>query len=63
VVLGAQDAEGEPLEVVRRIERGAGSAYRLNGRDCRAKDVALVFADAATARIRPLWSARAASPP
>ncbi|HWJ70974.1 MAG TPA: AAA family ATPase [Sphingobium sp.] len=40
-------ADGE-MEVVRRIERGAGSAYRANGRDVRAKDVALVFADAAT---------------
>src|SRR5690606_23229017 len=39
--------EGE-LEVVRRIERGAGSAYRANGRDVRAKDIALIFADAAT---------------
>jgi chromosome segregation protein len=39
--------DGE-LEVVRRIERGAGSAYRANGRDVRAKDVALIFADAAT---------------
>jgi len=39
--------EGE-LDVVRRIERGAGSAYRANGRDVRAKDVALIFADAAT---------------
>ncbi|WP_184157121.1 chromosome segregation protein SMC [Sphingobium lignivorans] len=39
--------EGE-LEVVRRIERGAGSAYRANGRDVRAKDVSLIFADAAT---------------
>ncbi len=40
-------ADGE-LEVMRRIERGAGSAYRANGRDVRAKDIALVFADAAT---------------
>lgn len=40
-------ADGE-LEVVRRIERGAGSAYRANGRDVRAKDIALIFADAAT---------------
>ncbi|MEJ7935879.1 AAA family ATPase [Sphingobium sp. AN558] len=40
-------ADGE-LEVTRRIERGSGSAYRANGRDVRAKDVALVFADAAT---------------
>jgi chromosome segregation protein len=41
------------LEVVRRIERGAGSAYRMNGRDVRAKDVALVFADAATGAHSP----------
>ncbi|WP_170825655.1 AAA family ATPase, partial [Sphingobium sp. Ndbn-10] len=39
--------DGE-LEVTRRIERGAGSAYRANGRDLRAKDVSLIFADAAT---------------
>jgi chromosome segregation protein len=39
--------EGE-VEVTRRIERGAGSAYRINGRDVRAKDVSLLFADAAT---------------
>ena len=30
------------------IERGAGSAYRVNGNDVRAKDVALAFADAST---------------
>jgi chromosome segregation protein len=41
------------VEVVRRIERGAGSAYRLNGRDVRAKDVALLFADAATGAHSP----------
>ena len=41
------------MEVVRRIERGAGSAYRVNGRDVRAKDVALVFADAATGAHSP----------
>ena len=45
-------ADGE-LEVTRRIERGAGSAYRANGRDVRAKDVALVFADAATGAHSP----------
>ncbi|MCB2015069.1 MAG: chromosome segregation protein SMC [Sphingobium sp.] len=44
--------EGD-LEIVRRIERGAGSAYRANGRDVRAKDVALVFADAATGAHSP----------
>jgi len=47
-VLSAVTDDGEDLEVVRRIERGAGSAYRVNGRDVRAKDVALTFADAAT---------------
>jgi chromosome segregation protein len=45
--------EGEEVEVVRRIERGAGSAYRINGRDVRAKDVALLFADAATGAHSP----------
>ena len=37
----------------RRIERGAGSAYRANGTDVRAKDVALIFADAATGAHSP----------
>lgn len=51
----ANDASefGRDIEVVRRIERGAGSAYRINGRDVRAKDVALVFADAATGAHSP----------
>src|SRR5690606_40040182 len=53
VVLHARDREGEELEVTRRIERGAGSAYRVNGRDVRAKDVSLVFADAATGAHSP----------
>src|SRR5947207_1371437 len=38
----------ETIEVARRIERGAGSAYRINGREARARDVQLLFADAAT---------------
>ncbi|QIG55036.1 AAA family ATPase [Altererythrobacter sp. BO-6] len=53
VVLQGRDDEGEELEVTRRIERGAGSAYRVNGRDVRAKDVALTFADAATGAHSP----------
>ncbi|RPF70806.1 AAA family ATPase [Aurantiacibacter spongiae] len=53
VVLHAVDDEGEPLDVTRRIERGAGSAYRVNGRDVRAKDVSLIFADAATGAHSP----------
>ncbi len=53
VVLNAFDDDGEDLDVTRRIERGAGSAYRVNGSDVRAKDVALVFADAATGAHSP----------
>ncbi|WP_420381901.1 chromosome segregation SMC family protein [Novosphingobium sp.] len=50
VVEGADAAE---TDVTRRIERGAGSVYRLNGRDVRARDIALVFADAATGAHSP----------
>ncbi|MEP0190567.1 MAG: AAA family ATPase [Erythrobacter sp.] len=53
VVLHASDDEHEELVVTRRIERGAGSAYRVNGHDVRAKDVALTFADAATGAHSP----------
>ncbi len=53
VVLSGEHEDREELEVVRRIERGAGSAYRVNGRDVRAKDVALIFADAATGAHSP----------
>jgi chromosome segregation protein len=53
VVMHARDDAGEELVVTRRIERGAGSAYRVNGRDVRAKDVALTFADAATGAHSP----------
>lgn len=53
VVLHASDEHDEELVVTRRIERGAGSAYRVNGRDVRAKDVALTFADAATGAHSP----------
>jgi chromosome segregation protein len=36
------------LEITRRIERGSGSVYRVNGKEARARDVQLLFADAAT---------------
>ena len=36
------------IEVTRRIERGEGSAYSVNGNEVRARDVQLLFADAAT---------------
>lgn len=40
--------DAEKLEVIRRIERGAGSAYTINGKDVRLRDVQLLFADAST---------------
>ena len=53
VSLLIEAVEGAEREVTRRIERGAGSAYRLDGRDVRQKDVALLFADAATGAHSP----------
>jgi chromosome segregation protein len=40
--------EYDGIEVSRRIEREAGSVYRINGRDVRQKDVQLFFADASS---------------
>jgi len=40
--------ESATIEVTRRIGRGAGSSYRINGREARAHDVQLLFADAAS---------------
>src|SRR5690348_9843150 len=40
--------EFEQLEVRRRIDRGAGSSYEVNGKEARARDVQLLFADSAT---------------
>ena len=44
----AQFNDETELEVIRRIERGSGSSYKINGRDVRARDVQLLFADLAT---------------
>ncbi|MFL5080054.1 MAG: chromosome segregation SMC family protein [Microvirga sp.] len=41
------------LDVSRRIEREEGSTYRINGREVRARDVQLLFADAATGARSP----------
>ena len=41
------------IEVVRRIDRGEGSSYRINGREVRARDVQLLFADASTGSNSP----------
>lgn len=43
----------EILEISRRIEREAGSSYRINGRDVRARDIQILFADAATGARSP----------
>ncbi len=40
--------ELDSLEITRRIERGGGSAYRINGREARARDVQTLFADLAS---------------
>ncbi len=40
--------EAEALEISRRIERGGGSVYRVNGREARARDVQTLFADLAS---------------
>ncbi len=40
--------DSEELEIARRIDRGEGSQYRINGREVRARDVQLLFADQAT---------------
>ena len=41
-------AEFDTIEVSRRIEREAGSVYRINGRDVRQRDVQILFADASS---------------
>src|ERR1700757_3104760 len=45
--------DSQLLEISRRIERDAGSVYRINGRDVRARDVQILFADAATGARSP----------
>ncbi|MFN4142180.1 chromosome segregation protein SMC [Aestuariivirga sp.] len=43
----------ETLEISRRIERESGSSYRINGKEVRARDVQLLFADASTGSRSP----------
>jgi len=49
----SQFNDQETLEIARRIEREAGSNYRINGREVRARDVQIVFADASTGARSP----------
>jgi chromosome segregation protein len=43
----------DSLEIARRIERESGSNYRINGREVRARDVQILFADASTGARSP----------
>ena len=43
----------DELDVIRRITRDIGSAFKINGKDVRARDVGMMFADAATGSHSP----------
>lgn len=45
--------DSDMLEIVRRITRDAGSAYKVNTKDVRARDVQMLFADASTGAHSP----------
>jgi chromosome segregation protein len=49
----AEFNDNDTIEITRRIERDAGSAYRINGREVRARDVKVLFEDAATGARSP----------
>ena len=49
----AEINNADHLEVSRRITRALGSDYRVNGKSVRARDVQLLFADAATGSRSP----------
>ena len=43
----------DTLDIIRRITRDVGSAYKANGKDVRARDVQMLFADASTGAHSP----------
>ena len=45
--------DADLIEITRRITRDAGSAYKLNAKDVRARDVQMLFADASTGSHSP----------
>jgi len=45
--------DNDNLEIVRRITRDAGSAYKVSSKDVRARDVQMLFADASTGAHSP----------
>ncbi len=49
----AEFNDSDSIEITRRIERDAGSAYRINGKEARARDIKILFEDAATGARSP----------
>jgi len=49
----AEYNDRDAIEITRRIEREAGSAYRINGKEARARDIKILFEDAATGARSP----------
>jgi chromosome segregation protein len=45
--------DSDSLDIVRRITRDVGSAYKAGGKDVRARDVQMLFADASTGSHSP----------
>ncbi|WP_417263722.1 chromosome segregation protein SMC [Celeribacter sp.] len=45
--------DSDSVEIIRRITRDAGSAYKVNAKDVRARDVSMLFADASTGAHSP----------
>ncbi|MEL6683843.1 MAG: AAA family ATPase, partial [Pseudomonadota bacterium] len=45
--------DDDNLEIIRRITRDAGSAYKVGAKDVRARDVQMLFADASTGAHSP----------
>jgi len=45
--------DSDLLDITRRITRDAGSAYKVNGKEVRARDVQMLFADASTGAHSP----------
>ncbi len=49
----AEFNDSDTIEITRRIERDMGSAYRINGKETRARDVKILFEDASTGARSP----------
>ncbi len=45
--------KSDRLEIARRVDRDGGSTYRLNGKEVRARDIQVLFADSSTGANSP----------